>query len=302
MSKTSNSPIILVGAARSGTKFARSVLAASSQVAAIPYDVNYIWRYGNEWLEHDELDAATVTPKMRAHIRKQLDRLAGITPSNNLTLVEKTVGSTLRVPFIEAIYPNARYIHLIRDGRAVTESAMRLWQAPPDTGSLLTKLRRMPLSSIGYVAWFGYNFIKGLVFGRGGGQIWGPRYKGVLQDVAKERPLVEICARQWQCSVEKAQKGLKQIPSERVFTLRYNDLVGNEERIREMIAFAELDDEEQILAHYRATVRSDTDEKWQKNMRKEDIAAMLEILTPTLEEQGFMTPDKAVPSDKGAVS
>ncbi len=289
MSTASSSPIVLIGAARSGTKFARSILAASKDISAIDYDVNYIWRYGNEHIEHDELDPASATPKICAHIDRQLHRLAKIGPSDHIALVEKTVSNTLRVPFIEAVFPNARYVHIVRDGRAVTESAMRLWQAPPDTGSLLKKLRQIPLSSAGYVMWFGYNFVKGLVTGRGGGQVWGPRYKGIMSDIEIERPLVEICAQQWQRSVESATSSLAKIDPQRVFTLRYNDLVSNEDAIKDLIHFANLSDEEAILDHYRATVRTDNDEKWRKRMNQEDVAKMMGIIAPTLKKLDFAT-------------
>ncbi len=300
-------PIFLIGAARSGTKFARSILAASNATSAIDYDVNYIWRYGNEKTEHDELDPASLTPKIKKHIRNQLNRLASISKNTPLTkdipltLIEKTVSSTLRIPFIDAVYPDARYIHLIRDGRAVTESSMRMWEAPPDTGSLLKKLRQMPWSSAGYVAWFGYNFAKGLVTGRGGGQVWGPRYKGIMSDIAKERPLVEICALQWQRSIDNAHEGLKLIDPKNVFTLSYNDLVGNETRILEMLDFAGIEDKNTVMAHYRATVRGGNDEKWRKRLSDDDKDKMLSLITPTLERLKFI-PDATFQAETSSES
>ena len=44
------SPIIIIGAARSGTKIMRSVISADENVRAVSYDVNYVWRFGNEGL------------------------------------------------------------------------------------------------------------------------------------------------------------------------------------------------------------------------------------------------------------
>ena len=286
-------PIIIIGAARSGTKFARSVIAASRDAKAVPYDVNYVWRYGQEWLDHDELPPQSMTPKIAAYIHHRLDRLANIAPGERTILVEKTVSNTLRVPFIEKVYPGARYVHLIRDGRAVIESSMRLWRAPPDVGALATKLRQMPLSNIGYVAWFAGNFVRGLVTGRRGGQVWGPRYKGIMQDVAAQRALVEICSLQWQRSVEKALADLAEIPAERVFVLRYGDLVGSEEHVRNLIRFAGLSDEASVLAFYRKHVRSDNDEKWRATMREEDIDRMLALIGPTLAKLGFVDGSQA---------
>ena len=41
-------PIVLIGAARSGTKILRDALATALGVPQVPYDVGYVWRYGNE--------------------------------------------------------------------------------------------------------------------------------------------------------------------------------------------------------------------------------------------------------------
>ncbi len=300
VSQIDTSPIFLIGAARSGTKFARSILNASNCATAIEYDVNYIWRYGNENIEHDELDPSSVTSKIRSYISSQLYRLAKITPEGGEVLIEKTVSNTLRVLFIEAVFPNARYVHLIRDGRAVTESALRLWQAPPDTGSLVKKLRQIPLSSVGYIFWFGFNYLKGIATGRRGGKVWGPRYKGLSKEVDGGMPLIEICARQWQRSVEKACAGLKQIPPDRVFTLRYEDLVQNENRIRELLNFVQFDDQERVLEHYRKTVCAGNDDKWREKFDDEELRKIMNIIEPTLKQLGFLDNEDQMTNETGS--
>ena len=45
--------VIIIGAARSGTKYLRDVLATAPNAARVPYDINYIWRYGSEIREGD---------------------------------------------------------------------------------------------------------------------------------------------------------------------------------------------------------------------------------------------------------
>ncbi len=47
--------VIVIGAARSGTKVLREMLAASPNVAAVSFDVNFIWRTGNEGEANDVL-------------------------------------------------------------------------------------------------------------------------------------------------------------------------------------------------------------------------------------------------------
>ncbi len=280
-------PVIIIGAARSGTKFIRSVISASKQVNAVDYDISYIWRTGNEQIDHDELMPADASEKSRRHIRKQLQRLAGVKTGDSMMIAEKTVGNTLRVPFVDVIVPEAKYVHLIRDGRAVTESSMRMWQAKPDAGALWKKLREIPLSNISYVVWFAYNFAKGILTGRGGGKVWGPRYRNITSDV-ENLPLVEICARQWQYCVEKAVAAFNTMPAEKVFTIRYEDLAGNEGEIRRLVEFLGLEDTETVLDWYRENRQGGNDEKWRERMSREDQQRMLEVLHPTLQKLGYI--------------
>jgi len=222
-------PIILIGAARSGTKFLRDCLAASPNCSAVPYDINYIWRYKQEKLRHDVLDPNLASPKIRSFIHKSIIKLSKAEKGDRI--IEKTVSNTLRIPFIDKIYPNAIYVHLIRDGRDVVESSMRQWAAPPKAGALLTKLKSIPLQNVGYVFWYAGNLVSGFVKGgRKGGNIWGPRYPGITEN-ARQVSLADVCARQWKNCVEKSVKDLGDIDPRRVHTIRYEDFVSNKKSL-----------------------------------------------------------------------
>jgi hypothetical protein len=127
--------IIIIGAARSGTKILRDVLAEASGMGCVPYDIGFVWRYGNQQVPHDVLDPATVTPRIQRFVRRYVDRYAR---SGGDVVIEKTVGNTLRVPFVHAVMPDAAFVHLVRDGMDVVESARRQWSAPPDREYLLS--------------------------------------------------------------------------------------------------------------------------------------------------------------------
>ena len=227
-------PIILIGAARSGTKFLRDCLAASPDCAAVPYDINYIWRYGQEGLAHDILVPTSLSRKTQNFIRKTIPKLADAKPGNRI--IEKTVSNTLRIPYVNSIYPNAIFVHLIRDGREVTESSMRQWTDPPNTGALLKKLKAMPIQNIGYVFWYAANIVSGLFAGgRKGGNIWGPRYPGIKNDAAT-LSLAEVCAKQWKHCIEKSLEDLAVIDSKRVHTIRYEDFVSSKVTIENLAA------------------------------------------------------------------
>lgn len=278
-------PIIIIGAARSGTKFLRDVLGAANGVAAVPYDVNYVWRYGAEDVPHDVLDPSTLTEQRKAFIRKTLPSLAKARKGD--ILIEKTVSNTLRLPFVHEVYPNARYVHLIRDGRDVAESAMRQWEAPPDWSALFTKLRGMPLANLGYVMWFVRNFIAGRASGRKGGNVWGPRFPGI-EDIAEQEGLASVCAQQWTESVMHARRDLAAMPDAkgRVFEIRYDDLVRDETALRGLCKELDLPDAEKVLAEWWSRVRPTPQGQWTR-LSKADQETFDDIMGPALVLLGY---------------
>lgn len=269
-------PVIVIGAARSGTKFLRDVLAAPSGVVCVPYDVNYVWRYGNQDFPHDALTPEQLTDQNIHKIRQELYKLSKC--ASESVMIEKTVSNTLRVDYVDRVYPNARFVHLVRDGRDVVESAMRQWRAKPDVTTLLKKLRGVPLGSSSYVYWFAKNFISGVLRGRGGGKVWGPRFPGI-DDLVEKVSLAELCAVQWRESVVRAQHGLKTISrtEERVFSIGYEDLVNDERAIKELLEGLQIPNLDQAICYYQSHRRAPEPQRW-KDLSAKDQASIMSIV------------------------
>lgn len=258
---TENSPIILIGAARSGTKFLRDVLASAEGVKCVPYDVNYVWRYGSENIPHDALHAGSLTDEKIRYIRQTLFKLARCRDGE--VLVEKTVSNTLRIAYVDKIFPNARYVHLVRDGRDVVESAMRQWEANPDLRALMNKLRGIPLGSSSYVYWFAKNFVSGIFQGRAGGKVWGPRFPGI-EETVERASLAEVCALQWRESVQQARAGLDALPDAegRVFNISYEDLVHDESALAILLRNLSIPNAEEALHSYQSKRHLSIPQRW----------------------------------------
>jgi len=215
-------PIFLIAAARSGTKLLRDVIAEHSEVDKVPFDINYIWRIGNEDVADDELQQSHLTPQIRERIKEHI----GQYHKDGHMLIEKTVSNCIRIPFVDSIYPRAKYIHLIRQGEDVVESAYRQWNAGPDWRYILRKAKAFPLlAAPKYAIRYAIN-----TFGRFIGSksmkpaIWGPAYAGIHEDLEK-LDLWQVCAIQWSKSIMKAINSFSKLSSERVFSIRYEEFV-----------------------------------------------------------------------------
>jgi hypothetical protein len=280
-------PIIVLGAARSGTKFLRDTLAAAGDLAAVPYDVNYIWRSCNEKAPDDALTPERCTPRAARLIRDRLRRLAGLRKGEERRrFIEKTVSNTLRLEFVARVFPDADFVHLIRDGRDVVESSVRQWMAPTDWSSVIAKARRFPLRNYQYALWYAANRLRVGVGRRGQRPIWGVRYPGIAADLAAHGVPV-VCARQWIHSVRSVLESRARLPGLRFWEVRYEDLVRDEASVLDLGRALGLQDLDSVAAYYRRRVSRDGARGWDFNLTASEREAVLGELSPWLRRLGY---------------
>lgn len=213
--------IVLIGPASSGSKLVRDLIAQHPAVSAVPYDINFIWKKGLTDLGHDEVPASHYSDKNAQYVRRYLARYAA--PSTPEYVLEKTNATGLRLPLVERIFPQARYIHLRRNVYDVVHSARRRWQESPGMMYGLRKASRMPLDALAPVAW---KYLRSLLSGVAGGRLgsWGQVYEGMTLDLA-ECSLLEVCARQYARVDELALQYCSRKASHECLTLNYESLV-----------------------------------------------------------------------------
>lgn len=139
--------------------------------------------------------------------------------------MEKTCANSLRVSFVDSMFPRAQFVWLIRDGVDVAVSASKRWNARMDLGYLLKKARWVPKSDIPYYAgrWMS-NRLSGFSSSDRRVSTWGPVFRG-MPEFLREQGVLATCGRQWVESVEQADAALSSLPSSRVFRLRYEEFV-----------------------------------------------------------------------------
>lgn len=216
-------PIIILGAARSGTNILRDTLCRLPGVGTWPCDeINYIWRHGNARYPTDEFTADMARPRVVDYIRTRFQWEADRQELERI--VEKTCANTVRVEFVDQVVPEATYVVIVRDGLDVALSARERWTSSLPLRYSLRKIRYVPFSDVPYYAvrqlW---NRLEQFLDREKRLRFWGPRFEG-MDAALRERPLEEVCALQWARSVERTEDALSKISPERVVRVRYEDL------------------------------------------------------------------------------
>lgn len=288
-----DAPILVLGAARSGTKALRATLSSHPSLSMVPHDINFVWKYGNYEVPHDALCDDLLTPRIRRFIRRHLARYQ--TPERP-RVVEKTVSNTLRVEFVKAVVPEGRFVHLIRDGRDVAASALRMWQSPPEWRRLLTKLQSFPLAA---VPRYGLSYLTSYLDGRlrqgQGTRSWGPRFPGI-DDLVRRLTLLEVCAIQWRESIESVRRSLSHLGPEEAIEVRYEDLVHEPHReVSRILAFFGLGMTPEVEQHVAAHLTASSVGKWRRQIDREQLPLLLRHLGGTLRELGYDTEEELQP-------
>jgi hypothetical protein len=123
------SPVFIIGCGRSGTTLLGEMLAVHPQVKYI-YEPNDLWAAihpATDFLQlykrgehHCILDSGVVTESTMIRFQRLMS------PPSGFTLVEKSPTNALRLGFLNAIAPRARFVHIVRNGIEVVRSIERM--------------------------------------------------------------------------------------------------------------------------------------------------------------------------------
>lgn len=106
---------LIVGCARSGTSILGELVASHPDVTYI-FEAHHFWESLGTGVDGSHrLEAAHATPDVQARVRDWF-RAQG---APGRMIAEKTPRNILRIPFLRAALPEARIIHIVRDGRDV---------------------------------------------------------------------------------------------------------------------------------------------------------------------------------------
>jgi len=178
--------------------------------------------------------ASLATP---AKVRQLRAAYADLVRAQDKTrLLEKTPFMVLWIPLVNAVFPDARHIHIIRDGRAVVNS-------------ILYKLRCSTKDK-------DQAFMSEHV-------LYGPCPPELTDPLAL--PQAERHAQQWRLLVQHGQAA-RALLGERYFDLRYEALTANPRAtLRAVLAHAQLPADDAFLAAHYADRLENRNSKWQSS-------------------------------------
>jgi hypothetical protein len=272
-------PVFVIGCSRSGTTITFETIAASGAFLNFDYEIPQFWNslhgpHTNGW----ESEAAGPEHARVAHrdaaLRFFYQRL-GAGP-----VLDKTCINTLRVAYLQRLFPQARYVFIHRDGRDNVSSMMDGWRHGRTDGGF--GLEKFFGPSPEPVSINGGEFREWHFFLPPG---WRAFNRASLE---------EVCAFQWTSANQLALDAKQAIPSEQWIELRYEDLFERPvEMFKELFERLGLPFGEEMRARcadLRPTsiVRgAPKKEKWKEHNR-EGIERILPVIAPMQQRLGYV--------------
>jgi hypothetical protein len=195
----------VLGCPRSGTSVLLQGLLRSPELRSVQSEGHILWDEFHDpsdrgW-DSDALTAADVTERERAYVYRAVGLVV-----RGRRFVDKTPESCLRVPYLDALFPDATYVFLRRRAAPNIASLVRAWRARPRFVKY-----RLPEPLTGLDALSGNQWSFALVPG------WRELRSATLE---------EICAAQYAACNEAVLAAREHIAPGRWIDVTYEDLVG----------------------------------------------------------------------------
>jgi hypothetical protein len=280
----SNAPIILLGTHRSGTTWLGQMLRRQPDIAFI-HEPRHIWTWRHSFRPDDVLDETDATPRIVRHIHSEFDKLVRAQGKDRLG--EKTPSNCLRVRFVQAVYPLAHLVLIVRDGRSVITSTQRILRKGVATERIWRRAKRTPLSEWPAQAPQAISTFARRVLGKPL-RYWGPRPPGWKQWLRDREPEPVILAKQWVGTLLRAHRDALSLGPERCLIIRYEELLRDPRRILSHVAeFTQLKHGDQFIADTLESMDPSLAEKWKESIDAATLELIRPHMEPALNELGY---------------
>ena len=256
-------PLFLIGSPRSGTTFLGKCLASLSDIS---YHFEPIATKASARYVYDKSWSNTQAQWFYKSVYKWLLR---IHHNGDLRFAEKTPRNCLIVPFLAQTFPDAQFIHIIRDGRDV---ALSLSKKPWFLASEANSGRYEP-----------------------GGYPYGPYAQfWVEPERTKEFEAtsdIHRCIWVWKRFTEAALESINQLPAQRYLEIRYESLMFETEKSTEQLKdFLEIKDlkADQDFRQAVSAANPSLSGQWKKQLSEQQLSEIYQEAKPLLSSLGYL--------------
>ncbi len=199
-------PVFILGCSRAGTTVTFETMRASPHFRSFPYEIPQFWHSLRAPRDHGwDADIATAEDASEAHRRKAFAYFYAHLGQGRV--LDKTCINILRLPYLYALFPQARFIYIQRDGRDNISSLMDGWKQQAHF-ALERLIGKLPAK----VEIEGGRFKDWCFFLPPG---WRAYNRASLE---------EVCAYQWMTANRMALDAKQLIPEQQWIQLRYEDI------------------------------------------------------------------------------
>ena len=290
-------PILLLGNVRSGTSMSMFSFDLHPNLC-VWNEPRVVWTYADPARKHDRFTEADATPRVRRYIRRRF--LKYQREHDGLRVMEKTPSNVLRARYLHAIFPESKFVYIVREPLANLSSSEYWWRSTITRHKLLLRLREVPKSQLHYYfGRFAQDFMLKKVLKKKKQSVWGVRYPGIYDDL-KRLTTEEVIAKQWVNCVRYADEDLAHIPEELVKRVRYEEFVASPVEVFTGVLdhFGEPMTDE-IARGLEEMVDPTRQNKWRR-LDPEILRRCVPILEEEMARQGYAVPDEVREMIEGA--
>jgi Sulfotransferase family len=277
-------PIFILGAQRSGTTWLGKAFEQHPDIASWN-EIRHVWIWGNPNKPDDVLLASDLTPKIKQHIEKSFIKY--LEKREKTRICDKTPSNCLRIPFIREVFPDAKILLLIRDGRSVISSTQKKLNQP--AGVPWKEMNRR-LSNIPIWEW--HLFLPRLasrfktIIGKPL-DYWGVQPPGWQEWVGKY-PSHVVAAKQWAEMLKVAIQEGRKLPPENYLEVYYEKLAAApQQELEKIIQFAHIDRPDPIVEYLVSTADASRTDKWKESIDPQALNDIRKIMEPMMIQLGY---------------
>jgi hypothetical protein len=191
---------------------------------------------------------------------------------------------------VRAIFPEAHFLYLVRNPLSFVSSVELKWQRPAGGKRIIRRMKSTPVTQLHhYLKRFINQQWNNRILRRKYLSIWGPRYKGIQEDLRTD-DLLTVIARQWSRASEKAERDLALFEDGQVLRLRYEDFVQNPlSDLERICAHCGLQLTDDMAKAVKDMVKTDRNLKWQR-FNPQDLAQLMPELCDEMRRHGYEIP------------